>query len=61
MNLSQGSKKNLSQNWIIFTGDNGKKGGNTTAILLDFYKAVNRATCDWTSANVNGDPNEAFT
>lgn len=41
-------------------GDNGEESGNITAVILDIYKAINWTTWKWTSANINGDCNEAF-
>lgn len=41
-------------------GDNGEESGNITLVILDIYNAINWTTWKWTSANINGDCNEAF-
>ncbi|KAF7153894.1 hypothetical protein RHSIM_Rhsim01G0154900 [Rhododendron simsii] len=45
---------------ISLIGDNGEESGNITLVILDIYNAINWTTWKWTSANINGDCNEAF-
>ena len=35
--------------------NNGKKGGDSIAIVLDLHKAVNGSTWDWFDSDIDGD------
>lgn len=37
------------------TDNNSKKGSHITAIVLDIYKAINRAAWNWVDVDIHGD------